>query len=342
MAIIELDNVSKVFPPARRGAAPVRAVEDVTLHIEQGQIAGIIGYSGAGKSTLVRLINALETATEGTITVDGTTITGLPERRLQQVRLGIGMIFQQFNLFSSRTVWGNIAYPLQIAKVPKDRHRERISELLHFVGLADKAHSHPEQLSGGQKQRVGIARALATSPKVLLADEATSALDPETTRDVLQLLKKVNVELGITTVVITHELEVVRSIADRVVVMEQGRIVEDGAAFDVFARPRHPTTKKFVDTLVDGVPTGATLESLRANHTGRIVTLSFDDESLPQSQAFAELIAGGIEFELVHGGMEDIQGRSFGNLTLALRGPDPAVDLALGRLRDRVAVTEVA
>lgn len=244
MAIIELDNVSKVFPPARRGAAPVSAVEGVTLHIEQGQIAGIIGYSGAGKSTVVRLVNALETATEGTITVDGTTITGLPERRLRQVRLGIGMIFQQFNLFSSRTVWGNIAYPLQIAKVPKDRHRERISELLHFVGLADKAHSYPEQLSGGQKQRVGIARALATSPKVLLADEATSALDPETTRDVLQLLKKVNVELGITTVVITHELEVVRSIADRVVVMEQGRIVEDGAAFDVFARPSHPTTKR--------------------------------------------------------------------------------------------------
>jgi D-methionine transport system ATP-binding protein len=342
MAIIELDNVSKVFPPAHRGAAPVSAVEDVTLRVEAGEIAGVIGYSGAGKSTLVRLINALEKATAGTVTVAGTTITGLPERRLQRVRLGIGMIFQQFNLFSSRTVWGNIAYPLQIAKVPKERHQKRISELLHFVGLADKAHSYPEQLSGGQKQRVGIARALATSPKVLLADEATSALDPETTRDVLALLKKVNVELGITTVVITHELEVVRAIADRVVVMEAGRVVEEGAAFDVFAKPRHPTTKRFVATLIDGVPTGATLESLRANHTGRIVTLSFNDESLPQSQAFAELITGGIEFELVHGGMEDIQGRSFGNLTLALRGSDAAVDLALGRLRDRVAVTEVA
>ncbi|OLF19288.1 methionine ABC transporter ATP-binding protein [Actinophytocola xanthii] len=342
MAIIELDNVSKVFPPAHRGAAPVSAVEDVTLHVEAGEIAGIIGYSGAGKSTLVRLVNALEKATSGTVTVDGTTVTGLSERRLREVRLGIGMIFQQFNLFSSRTVWGNIAYPLQIAQVPKSQHQKRISELLHFVGLADKAHSYPEQLSGGQKQRVGIARALATSPKVLLADEATSALDPETTRDVLQLLKKVNVELGITTVVITHELEVVRAIADRVVVMERGRVVEDGAAFDVFARPRHPTTKRFVGTLIDGVPTGATLESLRANHTGRLVTLSFDDESLPQSQAFAELISGGIEFELVHGGMEDIQGRSFGNLTLALRGEDAAIDHALGRLRERVAVTEAA
>jgi D-methionine transport system ATP-binding protein len=341
MAIIELDNVSKVFPPAHRGAAPVRAVEDVTLRVEAGEIAGVIGYSGAGKSTLVRLINALEKASSGTITVDGTTITGLPERSLQQVRLGIGMIFQQFNLFNSRTVWGNIAYPLHVAKVPKAQHQKRISELLHFVGLADKAHSYPDQLSGGQKQRVGIARALATSPKVLLADEATSALDPETTRDVLQLLKKVNVELGITTVVITHELEVVRTIADRVVVMEEGRVVEDGTAFDVFARPQHATTKRFVSTLIDDVPTGATLETLRANHAGRLVTLSFRDDSLPQSAAFAELISGGIEFELVHGGMEDIQGRSFGNLTLALRGSDDAVDHALGRLRDRVTTTEV-
>jgi D-methionine transport system ATP-binding protein len=342
MAIIELDNVSKVFPPAHRGAAPVRAVQDVTLRVESGEIAGVIGYSGAGKSTLVRLINALEKASSGTITVDGTTITGLPERRLREVRLGIGMIFQQFNLFSSRTVWGNIAYPLQVAKVPKAEHQKRISDLLHFVGLADKAHSYPDQLSGGQKQRVGIARALATSPKVLLADEATSALDPETTRDVLQLLKKVNVELGITTVVITHELEVVRTIADRVVVMEEGRVVEDGSAFDVFARPQHPTTKRFVGTLIDDVPTGDTLEALRANHAGRLVTLSFRDDSLPQSAAFAELIAGGIEFELVHGGMEDIQGRSFGNLTLALRGSDDAIDHALGRLRDRVTTTEVA
>jgi D-methionine transport system ATP-binding protein len=342
MAVIELDNVSKIFPPARRGAAPVSAVEDVSLRVEAGEIAGIIGHSGAGKSTVVRLINALEKATAGTITVDGTTITGLSERRLRRVRLDIGMIFQQFNLFSSRTVWGNIAYPLRIAGVPKDAHQKRISELLHFVGLADKAHSYPDQLSGGQKQRVGIARALATSPKVLLADEATSALDPETTRDVLALLKKVNVELGVTTVVITHEMEVVRSIADRVVVMADGRVVEDGTAFDVFSRPQHPTTKRFVGTVVADVPAGATLESLRKNHPGRLVTLSFHDDALPQSQAFAELIAGDIEFELVHGGMEDVQGRTFGNLTLALRGQDSAIDRALDRLRGRVAIVEVA
>ncbi|OLF11959.1 methionine ABC transporter ATP-binding protein [Actinophytocola xinjiangensis] len=342
MAVIELSDVSKVFGPTRRGERPVTAVDGVPLRVEAGQIAGIIGHSGAGKSTVVRLVNGLEKPSSGTVTVDGTTITGLPERRLRAVRLGIGMIFQQFNLFSSRTVWGNVAYPLRVAKVPTARHRERISELLHFVGLADRAHSYPDQLSGGQKQRVGIARALATSPKVLLADEATSALDPETTRDVLALLRKVNVELGVTIVVITHEMAVVRSIADRVVVMERGRVVEDGPAFDVFSQPAHPTTQRFVRTVVDDVPTGATLESLRANHSGRIVSLSYRDGSRPGSEVFAELISAGVGFELVHGGLADVRGRSFGTLTLALSGPDAAVDHAIGRLRDRAAVTEVA
>lgn len=341
MAVIELNGVSKVFPPTRRDGTPVTAVRDVSLRVEAGEIAGIIGYSGAGKSTVVRLMNALEQPSSGTVTVDGTTITGLPERRLRQVRLGIGMIFQQFNLFSSRTVWGNVAYPLRVAKVPKERHQKRISELLHFVGLADRAHSYPDQLSGGQKQRVGIARALATSPKVLLADEATSALDPETTREVLALLRKVNVELGVTIVVITHEMAVVRSIADRVVVMADGRVVEDGTAFDVFSRPRHAVTRRFVHTVVDDVPTGATLESLRANHSGRLVALSFHDGSLPRSQVFAELISAGVEFELVHGGLADVRGRSFGTLTLALRGDTAAVDVAVGRLRGLATVTEV-
>jgi len=241
------------------GKAVLRAVDSVDLDIEQGRIAGIIGYSGAGKSTLVRLVNGLETPTRGTVVVNGKNLAELTAKGMRELRGGVGMIFQQFNLFSSRTVAGNVAYPLKLAGWPRQRRAERVAELLDFVGIADKARQYPSQLSGGQKQRVGIARALATSPKVLLADEATSALDPETTRDVLQLLKKVNVELGVTTVVITHEMEVVRSIADRVVVMEDGRVVEDGTAFDVFARPRHPTTKRFVSTVVADVPTGATI-----------------------------------------------------------------------------------
>jgi D-methionine transport system ATP-binding protein len=320
----------------------VHAVRDVDLNVEAGEIVGIVGYSGAGKSTLVRLVNALEPATGGTITVDGTVITGLSERRLQQVRRGIGMIFQQFNLFHSRTVYGNIAYPLTVAGMARAEQHERIVELLTFVGLADKAHAHIEQLSGGQKQRVGIARALATRPSILLADEATSALDPETTVDVLNLLRKVNEELGVTILVITHEMEVVRSIADRVVVMEQGRIVEEGTAFQLFSRPQHPATQRFVRTLVDDVPDARTVEAIRRQHPGRLVTLSFRDESVRQAAVFAELVRRDVEFELVHGGVEQVRGRAFGHLTLELRGDDSRVDDAVRAVSALVETTEVA
>ncbi|HEU4807233.1 MAG TPA: methionine ABC transporter ATP-binding protein, partial [Homoserinimonas sp.] len=243
MPVIQLSEVSKTFPPRVRGEAPLVALDKVSLEIEKGDIFGIIGYSGAGKSTLVRLINALERTTSGSIVVAGEELSTLRERELRRIRLGIGMVFQQFNLFTSRTVWGNVEYPLNVAGVPKEQHQKRISELLHFVGLADKAHSYPDQLSGGQKQRVGIARALATSPSILLADEATSALDPETTREVLDLLKRVNEEFGITIVVITHEMEVIRSIAHKVAVMDSGRIIERGDVFDIFANPQADATK---------------------------------------------------------------------------------------------------
>jgi len=339
--LIELKGVSKTFPGSRKGGEPVHAVRDVDLSIEAGEIVGIVGYSGAGKSTLVRLINALEPTSSGSLVVDGTDLTTLSERRLQKVRLDIGMIFQQFNLLQSRTVWGNIAYPLEVAKVPRAEHQRRISELLHFVGLADKAHAWPEELSGGQKQRVGIARALATSPKILLADEATSALDPETTVEVLRLLKRVNTELGITIVVITHEMDVVKTIADRVVVMEEGRIVEQGPVFDIFSRPQEPATRRFVATLVDAVPDAVALDGLRRNHAGRLLTLSFTDDSVSQSAVFAEIIERGVEFELVFGGIEDVRGRAFGHLTLELRGDAAAVDAAVTAVSALVETTEV-
>jgi D-methionine transport system ATP-binding protein len=342
MTLIELHGVSKTFPPTRKGGEPVHAVRDVDLSVEAGEIVGIVGYSGAGKSTLVRLVNALEPTTSGRLLVDGTDLTTLGERQLQKVRLGIGMIFQQFNLLQSRTVWGNIAYPLEVAKVPKAEHQRRISDLLNFVGLADKAHAWPEELSGGQKQRVGIARALATSPKILLADEATSALDPETTVEVLRLLKKVNTELGITIVVITHEMDVVKTIADRVVVMEQGRIVEQGPVFDIFSSPREQATRRFVSTLVDAVPDAVAIEGLRRTHAGRLLTLSFRDESVSQSAVFAEIIRRGVEFELVFGGIEDVRGRSFGHLTVELRGDAVAVDEAVAAVSALVETTEVS
>ncbi|MGH1564063.1 methionine ABC transporter ATP-binding protein [Mumia sp. DW29H23] len=341
MALVELRDVSKVFPAASRHGSPVRAIDGVDLDVEAGDIYGIVGYSGAGKSTLIRLVNALETATSGSITVDGTEITGLPERRLQQVRRGIGMIFQQFNLLRSRTVYGNVAYPLEVAGVPKAEAHERIAELLQFVGLAEKAHTYTDQLSGGQKQRVGIARALATSPKLLLADESTSALDPETTQEVLALLRRVNEELGLTIMVITHEMEVVKSIANKVAVMEDGRIVERGSVFDVFSDPQQPVTRRFVSTIVDDVPDAETLARLRAVHPGRFVRLAFRDPAVRQAEVFAELIRRDVTFELVHGGMEDVGGRTFGNLTLSLRGSDADVDAALHAIGARLETREL-
>lgn len=340
MPLVELTDVHKTFPAAR-GRTPVEAIRGVDLTVEAGEIVGIVGYSGAGKSTLVRLINALETTTSGSVRVDGREVTGLKERELREVRLGIGMIFQQFNLFRSRTVWGNIAYPLEVAGVPTQERNARISDLLHFVGLADKAHSHVEELSGGQKQRVGIARALATNPQLLLADEATSALDPDTTQEVLGLLRRVNRELGITIVVITHEMDVVRSLAHRVVVMEAGRIVEEGPVVRVLSDPQQPVTRRFVSTIVDDEPDAEALAALRARHAGRFVTLAFRDD-VRQSDVFAMLLEHGVRFELVFGGIEEVQGATFGNLTLALDGDPSAVDAAVDAVRALVPTKELA
>ncbi|SFI20070.1 MULTISPECIES: methionine ABC transporter ATP-binding protein [Microbacterium] len=329
MTLIRLTGVTKTFPPAGKDAAPVTAVDDVSLAVEAGEICGIIGYSGAGKSTVLRLVNALETPTAGALEIDGTDITRLRERDLRRLRGDIGMIFQQFNLFDSRTVAGNVAYPLEVAGRPRAEIHARVEELLRFVGLADKARSHPEQLSGGQKQRVGIARALATSPRILLADEATSALDPDTTQEVLALLKRVNVEFGITILVITHEMEVIRSIADRVVVMEHGRVIEEGAVFDILASPQHPATRRFVASIIEEVPVGAQLQTLRERHPGRIVTFRVRDREGAQGDVFAALAAEGVRFEVVHGGINDIRGRVFGHLTLALAGAPDAVQRAI-------------
>ncbi|GAA5033002.1 methionine ABC transporter ATP-binding protein [Microbacterium fluvii] len=339
MTLIRLTGVTKAYPAPSKGADPVVAVDDVSLEIAAGEICGIIGYSGAGKSTVLRLVNALEKPTSGTVEIDGRDITALPERELRRLRGDIGMIFQQFNLFDSRTVAGNVAYPLEVAGRPRAEIAARVDELLRFVGLDGKARSYPEQLSGGQKQRVGIARALATSPRILLADEATSALDPDTTQEVLELLRRVNDELGITILVITHEMDVIRTLADRVVVMEHGRIIETGEVFDVLSGPQHAATRRFVASIIDDVPAGAQLQTLRARHPGRIVTMTIHDGTIhdgtirdgaaTQADVFAALSAHGVRFELIHGGINDIGGRVFGHLTLALSGEADAVASAI-------------
>lgn len=342
MPIVSLTNVSKAYPSRTPGDPEIIAVDDVTLSIEKGDVFGIIGYSGAGKSTLVRLINALEPATGGTISVDGVDITSLKEKELRRIRGGIGMIFQQFNLFASRSVRANVAYPLKLAGWSKADIEARVTELLGFVGLADKAKAFPEQLSGGQKQRVGIARALATRPAILLADEATSALDPQTTHEVLDLLKRVNREQGVTIVVITHEMDVIQTIATKVAVMENGRVIEQGDVFDVFSAPQNPASQRFVGTVVKGIPSPAELGVLRERHRGRLVTFSFRDGDSSQAQVFLDLAAAGLDFELVYGGINDIRGRAFGHLTLAIRGDERAVDSALAAIGERVEVTEIA
>ena len=243
--MIELTHISKNFAS---GGRTVHAVQDVSLSIGKGEIFGIIGFSGAGKSTLVRCINLLERPTSGSVTVDGKEMTALSAKELRQARKKIGMIFQHFNLMPSRTVFGNVAYPLRGSGLSREQIADKVQRLLELVGIGDKAEAYPKQLSGGQKQRVAIARALANDPNVLLCDEATSALDPQTTKAILRLLKNLNEKLGITVVIITHEMAVVKEICDRVAVMEHGRVVEQGEVFNVFADPRQEITRSFIHT----------------------------------------------------------------------------------------------
>ncbi|GHB72117.1 methionine import ATP-binding protein MetN [Streptomyces viridiviolaceus] len=335
--LIEFRDVSKTFTSR---AGTVSALASIDLEIEAGEIFAIIGHSGAGKSTLVRLINALEGVTSGTVTVDGVVISEQSEREARRIRSRIGMIFQQFNLFRSRTVFGNVAYPLKLAGWSKERQRARVAELLAFVGLTDKAWAYPDQLSGGQKQRVGIARALANNPTILLADESTSALDPETTQDVLRLLRRVNSELGLTVVVVTHEMDVVRSIADRVAVMEAGKVIEVGTVFDVFSAPRTDTTRRFVNTILRNRPDAEDVARLRKQYEGSLVSVTVDGDT-----AIGEVLADAVRrhdlrFEIVHGGIDTLQGRSFGSVTLALSGTAEDIEKAVARL-GAVAKVEV-
>ncbi|WP_119698670.1 methionine ABC transporter ATP-binding protein [Microbacterium halotolerans] len=341
MPHITLTDVSKAYPPQQRGGERIAAVDGVSIEIERGDVFGIIGHSGAGKSTLVRLINGLEPVTSGSIDIDGTDIASAPKRRLRELRQGIGMIFQRFNLLRSRTVRRNIAYPLEVAGFSRAARRRRVGELLDFVGLADKADAYPEQLSGGQQQRVGIARALAANPSILLADEATSALDPETTDDVLELLTRVNREFGITIVVITHEMDVIARIANRVAVMESGRVIETGDTYDVFTHPRTDTAARFVGTVVRALPQGDGLAELRARHEGRLFTIAFTDDGLSDARVFAELARAGVDFNLVHGGVDDIQGRVYGLLTIAVRGDEQLVRKTLAGVGAGVTISEV-
>jgi len=320
----------------------VVAVNDVTFDIYEGEIFGVIGYSGAGKSTLVRLINALEKTTSGSVIVDGTNISALSEARLRPIRARIGMIFQQFNLLQSRTIAGNVSYPLEVAGWPKAKREARVAELLAYVGISDKANMRPSQLSGGQRQRVGIARALATSPQILLADEATSALDPETTKDVLDLLKQVNRDLGITIVVITHAMSVVRQLCNRVAVMENGRVVELGDTYEIFTHPQQAITKRFVGTALQDRPDNDALAKLRDRHQGRLITVGVQDSDRNSAYILRTLVKHDVDAHVIHGGITDVLNRPYGSVTFELSAKDPAnIDRAIAALQDVVGFEDL-
>jgi D-methionine transport system ATP-binding protein len=324
--IIAFDNVSKRYP-ARNDSAEVVALDDINLEVPEGAIVGVMGKSGAGKSTLIRLINGLERPSSGRVLVNGTDISALDERALRKARRSIGMIFQHFNLLSSRTAFDNVALPLEIAGTPKQEIPGIVTPLLEMVGLSDKRGRYPSELSGGQKQRVGIARALATKPQVLLSDEATSALDPETTEQILALLKQINAELKLTILFITHEMSVVKKLADHVAVIEGGRIVEHGTTYQIFANPRHETTKRFVGSVTGAILPEWLLAKLQAQPRPgdrAVLRVSFaggDAEGPVLSRAAR---THGIDVNILHGQVETIAEHGFGTLIVAVPA-DPAL-----------------
>jgi D-methionine transport system ATP-binding protein len=338
-AVIRLREVSKHFHP--RGAAPVAALDAVSLAVSAGEIIGIIGRSGAGKSTLVRIVNGLEKPSAGTVTVAGAPLSELDEAGARVARRAIGMVFQHFNLLSSRTAAGNIALPLEIAGVPKAEIAARVEELLGLVGLTEQRDRYPSELSGGQKQRVGIARALATRPKVLLCDEATSALDPETTGQILDLLARIRREVGVTIVLITHEMAVVKAIADRVAVLDSGRIVEQGATFDIFAHPQHPTTKTFLRALSgaelpDHIRTQLSEAPVPSGKAVIRVVFTGPQAEQPVLTRLARVLS--IDINILSGQLETIGGRGFGSLVIAVPGDAVTVHAVTAAL-DRLELT---
>lgn len=341
--MINLKNIDVVFKQDNR---TVTAVDNVTLEINAGDIYGIIGYSGAGKSTLVRTINLLQRPTnDGTVTVSGTELTKLDAKALREERKKIGMIFQHFNLMNSLSVFDNVAFPLRKSGKKPEEIRQKVLELLQLVGLEDKEKAYPRQLSGGQKQRVAIARALANDPHVLLCDEATSALDPKTTYSILELLKQVNEKLGITIVIITHEMQVVKEICNRVAVMENGRVIEEGTILEIFTNPQNQLTKDFIDTATHinkGIATILSHEHLLNLKNGDVlVKISFVGASTGEPLIAKLSTHYAVSANILFGNVEVVQETPVGTLLVALSGDHHNIDNALTYITESGATTEI-
>ncbi|WP_243525069.1 methionine ABC transporter ATP-binding protein [Bacillus pseudomycoides] len=337
--MILLENVKKIY---KSKSGDVTAVDNANLKIAKGEIFGVIGYSGAGKSSLIRLFNQLEKPTSGQITIASRVISAITGNELRKARQEIGMIFQHFNLLWSRTVRENIAFPLEIAGVDKAQRKKRVDELIRLVGLEGRGDAYPSQLSGGQKQRVGIARALANDPKVLLCDEATSALDPETTDQILDLLLDINKRLGLTIVLITHEMHVIQKICNRVAVMEKGKIVESGPVLDVFRNPQQEITKRFVQQLTDSEDTNETIESLLEKYPdGKVIRLQFIGDSVERPVLQRLMRREDLEVSVLQGNIAQTNNGSYGNLVVHLNGTEAAIQQAIAGIHQEQVELEV-
>ena len=340
--MIEIDHAVKTFDDGRR---EVHALRDVSLRVEKGDIYGIVGFSGAGKSTLLRLVNGLEKPDSGTVRVAGQDISALGSRELLRLRRRIGMVFQQFNLLERKTVRHNVALPLLLAGTPRQEAERRVKDVLRFVELEDKENAYVSQLSGGQKQRVGIARALATSPEILLCDEATSALDPQTTESILLLLRRVNREMGVTILLITHQMQVIQMICNKVAVMEHGKIVEEGSVLDVFGMPRQEVTRRFVRTVInDRIPEKFVSVVRDERRNQQVELLKFIGDSVKEP-LIAELCRmQGLEVNILGANIQQLQDTVMSVFILQLIGGDEAISQAekridgAGALRERMVL----
>lgn len=338
--MIRLEKINKRFSN-RSGV--VDALKDVTIHVEKGDIYGIIGFSGAGKSTLIRMVNRLEKPDDGKVIVDGRELNGLSTAQLRKIRRKIGMVFQQFNLLESKTVFQNVAIPLILEGESKEEIAKRVHEVLQFVELEDKKDTYVSQLSGGQKQRVGIARALATEPSILLCDEATSALDPKTTESILQLLRRINREMGVTILLITHQMQVIQMICNKVAVMENGQVVEQGGVMEVFSRPKAPVTQEFVRTVINDQIPESIVELLHTEQRNYLVErLKFIGKSVKKPVISEICHIDGVEVNILGATVQELENSVMCIFILQLIGQTDRLEEAehqiddAGVLRERV------
>ena len=328
--MIIFENIKKTYIKNKQ---QVHALNDINLSVDTGDIYGLIGWSGAGKSSLIRLVNQLEKPTSGTVTVDGVDLNKLDAKAQREHKKKIGMIFQHFNLLESKTVAQNIAIPLVLQGLKRDEIDRRVDAMLSYVDLAGKKQSYPSQLSGGQKQRVGIARALITEPTILLCDEATSALDPQTTLSILKLLKQINSERNITILLVTHEMEVISSICNKVAVMEKGQVIEKGTVLDIFSDPQQETTKKFVSTVINAEIPEAVLSSLVEQEN--IFRLEFLGNSAREPVVNELILKQLVEINILFANMREIGGVVLGSMFIQMNGIETDVEKALAFLQDR-------